>query len=93
VEEPLNRFFSRSALIVAASYVALIVFLLIGRWRMPDKEAGSVALSLIGLPWIFIVRHDSWLLYTIAIALNIATVYVFVLCVARVFKGDRDGSQ
>jgi hypothetical protein len=91
VEEPLNRFFSRSALIVSACYVALIVSLLISAWRMPDKEAGSAALLLTGLPWIFIVRHDSRLLYMIAIALNIATVYVLVLCMARIFEGDRRG--
>ena len=94
MEEPLSRFFSRSALIVAISYAALVGLLLIGVSHMSDLEAASVASGVIGLPWILVMHlipAFNWFSYFLTITLNVATVYFFVLCVVRIFRDDSNG--
>jgi hypothetical protein len=89
-----NRFYSRSALIVAVSYAALIALLLIAAWHVFDLEGRRVDLLVIGLPWILmmsLIPGKSWFSDVLTIILNIATVYFSVLCLVRIFGDDSNG--
>ena len=83
------KFVSRAALVVTISYAALIAVLLIASWHFADPEGRSFDLLFIGFPWVlatFPFRSDSLLLYFFAIILNVASVYVFVLALVRIFS-------
>lgn len=83
------RFVSRTAFIVTICYAALVAVSLLAAWRVADLEGRALDLLSIGFPWDVAVRHDSLLLYFVALILNVATVYVFVLSLIRVFSSRR----
>jgi len=82
----MGRLFSRAALIVAISYAALIVVLLIATWHVSDLEGRSFDLLFIGFPWVLVFQDDKR--YYLALAMNVTTVYILVLSVVRVFTDN-----
>jgi hypothetical protein len=88
-----NQLFSRTALLVALAYAAIIGFLLILVWRNSDAEGQVYALLFLGFPWVlalFPLRSNSWALYVLAVLLNIATVYILALAIVRIFSSFRE---
>jgi hypothetical protein len=88
------RFVSRAALVVTICYAALVAVSLIAAFHFADPEGLSFGLLFIGFPWVLVLatstfRSNSLLLYFIAIILNVASVYVFVLAVVRTFSSQK----
>lgn len=81
--ERLRRLFSPTALFVATAYAVAVFILLVAARRVADLEGRAYDLLWIGFPWVLAFRSD--IAYPLAIALNIATVYLFALSVARIF--------
>ena len=79
----MNRLFSRTALLVAVGYAVLIGVLLIAVRRGADPESASFNLLFIGFSWVLVFQRDS--LYFLALVLNVASVYILVLSVVRIF--------
>jgi hypothetical protein len=86
------RFVSRIALVVTISYAALIAVLLIATWHFAEPEAAAFDLLFIGFPWVLACLAFHRLPYFSAVILNIATVYVFVLALHRVFSRNSTSS-
>jgi hypothetical protein len=86
---PMVRFVSRAPFVVTISYAALVAVSLVAAWHFADPEGLSFDLLFIGFPWVLATstfRSDSLLLYFFAIILNVASVYVFVLALVRIFS-------
>jgi|HubBroStandDraft_6_1064221.scaffolds.fasta_scaffold79237_2 hypothetical protein len=87
----MSRFYSRTALLITIVYSMLIGASLIYNFHDSDTEAQTVGLIVIGLPWSLALRGfrgNGYLFYSFALALNVATLYVFVLAIAKVFGRD-----
>jgi hypothetical protein len=80
----MNRLFSRAALLVAVGYAVLVGVLLMAVRRGTDPEGASFNLLFVGFPWVLVLRRDSF--YFVALALNVARVYILVLSVLRIFS-------
>jgi hypothetical protein len=86
------RFVSRAALVVTICYAALVAVSLIAAFHSADPEVLSFDLLFIGFPWVLamsIFRSNSLLLYFISIILNVASVYIFVLALVRIFSSRK----
>jgi hypothetical protein len=89
--ERMSKLYSRTALFVTVGYMILIGALLISNLHNSDHEGQTVGFLIIGLPWSAVIRTlpgKKYLVYSLALALNVATLYVFVLSIARVFGRD-----
>ena len=86
------RLVSRVALVATISYAVLIVVLLIATWHFAEPEAAAFDLLFIGFPWVLACLAFHRLPYFSAVILNIATVYVFVLALDRVFSRNSTSS-
>lgn len=83
----MSRLVSRAAFVVTFCYAALIGGLLTAAWHVSDSEGAGYALWFIGFPWDLAVPYqDSWPVYFSAVILNVATVYVFVLALVKLFS-------
>jgi|HubBroStandDraft_6_1064221.scaffolds.fasta_scaffold30452_4 hypothetical protein len=77
---------SRIAFVVTIGYAALVAVLLVAAWHVSDLEGRAFDLLFIGLPWVLAIRNDSALLYLFAVMMNVATVYMLVLALVKVFS-------
>jgi hypothetical protein len=81
------RLVSRNAFLVTFCYSALVGILLIAAGHVADAEGAGLALWFIGFPWDLALNYqESWMHYFFAVGLNVATVYVFVLALLKVFS-------
>lgn len=89
----MSKLYSRTALLITVVYSVLIGAFLIYNFHNSDAEAQTVGLMVIGFPWSLVIRGlpgNGYLRYSLALALNVATLYVFVLSIARIL--DRDSN-
>jgi len=84
----MSRLFSRTALIAAVSYSLAIAVLLVCVWRVADFEGRAFDLLFIGFPWVLVLHRDGSFFYILALALNVVTVYILVLSLARILARD-----
>jgi hypothetical protein len=91
VGERMSKLYSRTALVITVVYAILIGALLISNLHNSDAESQTVGFLIIALPWSAVIRTlpgNEYLTYSLAFALNVATLYVFVVSIAKVFRRD-----
>jgi hypothetical protein len=90
------KLFSRLALVVTLCYAALIAVLLAAAWHFVEPEGIAWAALFIGFPWALATlpfQHGGLWLYFSAVILNVATVYVFVLALVKIFSSQESSSR